>query len=415
MYTRVELTKRIPILALIILAALGVALIFLIVRSPLRPRLVTASPAPSVTAPPTVLSPAIQSTAHPTSIWSALLAQTPYPHTTPLPDPSRSPVDGTYAKFDPSWPQWWACLRCADYRPAGGIWKLQFDQGVMRIYYDVTGWRSLASFTVSGDRLHVFNDPYCPQDAGEYAWSLADGSLELEVVDDPCSINLRGENLSQQPWLACEPPDAATAASDDWDKPPGCEERPAFLPTAIPPDLDVTVVIHRGDARKYSKPPDVYAVANSADLPPPKGIQVTYSDDSIPYGLNRILWQEGDWVQATTDAAFAAMGVQFYGDYIIGWARVLFDGVEVWRGDTSAIWSDLGQHGGYVEISGFGPGTHTIRAERLAVDSRPVRVLYFGFSNEAGVKSQATAGEPGNPADSVRVAGARQFCARLRY
>jgi hypothetical protein len=78
---------------------------------------------------------ATQIAATATSAWNVLLDKTPIAYTTPRPVPLQSPLDGTYTKVDPSWPQWWQCRRCADYRPAGGIWKLQFNQGVMRIYY----------------------------------------------------------------------------------------------------------------------------------------------------------------------------------------------------------------------------------------------------------------------------------------
>ena len=145
------------------LSALAVfSLIFLLGILSLSPLKAARLPESSTSTP----TPPVTATA--TSAWHDLLEKTPFAYATPLPDPVQSPVDGTYAKIDPSWPQWWQCRRCADYRPAGGIWKLQFDKGAMRIFYDVTGWRSLASFTVSGDRLTIFNDPYCPEDAGEY-------------------------------------------------------------------------------------------------------------------------------------------------------------------------------------------------------------------------------------------------------
>jgi formylglycine-generating enzyme required for sulfatase activity len=83
------------------------------------------------------------------------------------------------------------------------------------------------------------------------------------------------------------------------------------------------------------------------------------------------------------------MGVQFFGEPQIGWARVLFDGAEVWRGNTAEIWSKYNYRGGYIEISGFKPGRHTIRAESLGFDYHPVTVASFGFSYEAGVKSIA--------------------------
>jgi hypothetical protein len=84
------------------------------------------------------------------------------------------------------------------------------------------------------------------------------------------------------------------------------------------------------------------------------------------------------------------MGVQFMGERSIGWARVLLDGQEVWRGNVSEIWSERGRHGGYVEVSGFEPGLHTIRAESLGFDYRPVSVASFGFGDKEGVA-------PGSP------------------
>ena len=338
---------------------------------------------------PTTTAPSPQATAAATSIWNALLEMTPVAYTTPYPDPVESPLEGIFAKVDLSWPQWWLCRRCADYRPAGGLWKLQFDRGVMRIYYEVTGWRSLASFTVTRDRLYLFNDVYCAE-VGEYTWHLEDESLKLEVVNDACSFQLRGRNLSHQPWAACQPPDAATRTNDYGPISVGCEIDPSVAPTAIPANLPVVAAVHGGDSRFFKKPPDVFALANSADSPAPDGIRITYSEESIPYGLSRILWWKGEWIQASTDLQFASMGVQFLGDPPIGWARVLFDGQEVWRGNTSAIWSHHGRHGGYIEISAFGPGRHTIRAESLRFDYHPVTVASFGFSFQSGVES----GEP---------------------
>ena len=336
-----------------------------------------------------VLSQAIEAAATPTSIWSGLLSQTPVPQTTPLPDPIPTSLDGTYAISDPSLPQWWTCRRCADYRPAGGIWKLHFDRGVMRIYYEVTGWKSLASYTVSGGRLILFNDPYCPEDVGEYTWTLAGDNLSLQVIDDPCSIRLRGENLSRQTWLSCAPPDVRAATSGHWDKPLGCEPNPSGFQSIDTSGLPFTVNVYGGDARKLTKPPDHILYTNGDSDSMQAGIRLEYSESSLPYGLNRILWQAGDWAQADISLPLAAMGIQFFGDHTIGWARLLFDGMEIWRGDTSAIWSSLGYYGGYIEVSGFEPGAHNLRVERLAVDSRPVKIMFFGFSGPIGVTSES--------------------------
>ena len=338
---------------------------------------------------PTVSPQTIAVEASATSIWNALLERTPVAYAFPLPEPARSPVDGTYAKIDPSWPQWWLCRRCADYRPAGGIWKLQFNQGVARIYYDVTGWRSMASFTATGDRLSIFNDLYCPDNVGEYRWELENGKLQLEVIDDPCSIDLRGKNLSNQPWLACLPPNEATGGSQHVENPPGCEQGPAIATLEALARLPVSVVVHGGDSHYFEKPPDVFAPANSDNIPLPEGIEVSYHTESIPYGTTRVLWWDGPWIEATTNLQVSSMGVQFWGAPQIGWARVLFDGVEAWRGIASALGSKHGIYGGYVEVSGFSPGVHTIRAESVGLDYRPVTVAAFGFSYQGGVESEA--------------------------
>lgn len=312
----------------------------------------------------------------PTSIWASFLEATPFAYLTPLPEAQVSPLDGLYTKVDQSWPQWWKCLRCADYRVAGGIWKLQFDKGVMRIFYEVNGWRSISSYTVEGDRLYLFNDPYCPEHVGEYQWQVANGQLELKTVNDPCSFDLRAENLSRQVWSACAVDEA-----------PGCIEERDTRASLIPANLSVTVNVYGGDSRFFASPPDLYAHANAEDQTPPKGIQISYAAEAIPYGLHRVIWWNGDWIESTlTDPSFDAMGVQILGEEAIGWARVLFDGQEVWRGNTSAIWSQSGRHGGYIQVSGFSPGTHTLRVESLGFDYRPVTVASFGFSHKGGVQ-----------------------------
>ncbi len=312
-----------------------------------------------------------------TTVWEALLAQTPVAYTTPLPATAKTPLDGTYAKIDPSQPQWWLCRRCADYRPSGGIWKLQFDQGIMRIYYEVTGWKTIASYTVDGDHLTIFNDPYCRDEVGTYSWKIEAGDLELETIRDTCSFDLRGENLGGQNWSAC-PPENESAPI-----PSGCEAQIAIPATPTPASLPVTVTVYGGDSRFFSQPPEVFAPANSDDTSPPAGIAVTFHEESIPYGLNRVVWWQGDWVEATTEQPYTAMGVQFFGGPAIGWARVLFDGLEVWRGNTAAMATDgLGHYGGYVNIANFTPGLHTIRVESLGFDYHPVTVASFGFSTQ---------------------------------
>ena len=322
-----------------------------------------------------------------TSAWNALLQATPFAYFTPLPEPAPAVIDGTYAKVDQSWPQWWRCLRCADYRVTGGIWKLQFDRGVMRIFYEVNNWRSIASYSVAGDRLFIFNDPYCPENTGQYQWSIESDELNLKVVDDPCAFDLRAENLTKQSWFLCPAADTPTTSAVAGESALGCDENQVQVPEPVTPEPPLQVTVYGGDSRFFETPPDVIAHANAADTAPPEGITVSFAEQSIPYGLQRVLWWNGNWIEATFDDSYTSMGVQFLGEGMIGWARLLFDGQEVWRGNTSVIWSKSGRHGGYIEVSGFSPGPHTLRVESMGFDYRPVTVAGFGFSTEGGVQN----------------------------
>jgi hypothetical protein len=343
---------------------------------------------PATQEPPATLTPVPP----PADIWAGLQAQAPKPLATGLPPLELTPIDGTFAKYDPSWPEWWQCLRCADYRPAGGIWKMRFDRGVMRIYYNVTGWHSLASYSVDGDHLYLFNDPYCPQVTGEYRWhiedrwGLADRVLVLEAIDDPCSIHLRGKNLAAQEWFNCGPPSGYTGASGHYHAEPACQDIDvARLQAEAPPvPAGLSVKVYPNYVNLFRAPPEVLLAANS-ETDMPAGYSIRSSDVSIPYGFTRVLWGVNDWTEMTVDAPVRAMGVQIYGKHTMGWARVLFDGAEVWRGDTLAL-GRVNQdfydysYGGYIEVSGFGPGSHTIRVESLGVDYRPVIITHFGAS-----------------------------------
>jgi hypothetical protein len=136
---------------------------------------------------------------------------------------------------------------------------------------------------------------------------------------------------------------------------------------------------------------EVIAYANTGAYPPTtEGITVTHGGGS---GLQRawILYQAGDFLEVSFSGLYTAAGVQPHGVSSIGWARVLFDGVEVWRGDTSAYWHD-GEgylHAVYIEVRCFPPGTHTLRIEALGIEgsggalgsggSTDVPISHFGF------------------------------------
>ncbi len=306
-----------------------------------------------------------------TDVWEELLSATPFPHSLPLPEPNQTPLDGVYAKVDQSPPQFWTCYRCADYRPMGGVWRLQFERGAMRIFYQITNWKSIASYTVEGNRLKIFNDPFCPHEVGEYEWAVESGNLALSAVSDGCAFDLRKENLTKQPWPAC---------TVNGTQPEGCDNAPVLLGETTT-DLPVDVTVHGGDSHYFESPPDLYAVANDQNVPSPEGIKIRYHEGSIPYGTHRVLWWKGDWIEATTESSYTSIGVQLWGSGYLGWARVLFDGMEVWRGLTTSLGKQHAYFGGYIEVTGFDPGEHTIRVENLGFDYRPVKVAAFGFSN----------------------------------
>jgi hypothetical protein len=298
---------------------------------------------------------------------ASMVEATPVSYTTPHPPAQATALDGSYARLDSSWPQWWKCLRCADYRSAGGIWSLRFDRGTLRVRYAVTGWQSLASFVVQGDRLTLFNDPYCPEQVAEYRWAVRESELLLTALYDPCAFGLRAQNLQSAGWRSCE---AAGATS-----PPGCGSQPLPAQLTNPPD-GLEISVQAGDSRFFDDPPELIVNANPQSRPLPDGIQMAHSPQSIPYGIHRILWWEGDWVEISTALSLNAIGVQFQGEAQSGWARLVLDGQEIWQGDTAGL---SGRHAGYVEISGLGPGAHTLRVENLNWEYRPVTVTSFGL------------------------------------
>ena len=146
----------------------------------------------------------------PAGVWSVMMHQTPYPYTTPLAPANPTILDSTYVKSDPD----------------GGVTKLSLDKGVFRMYDDATGWSSIGSFVVSGDRIQFFNDPHCYRDTGIYTWELQEGlqssKLELEAIQDDCTARLRVSKLADRPWENCQPPGIEAAITQHWPAPTGC-------------------------------------------------------------------------------------------------------------------------------------------------------------------------------------------------
>jgi hypothetical protein len=158
-----------------------------------------------------------------TGMWAELLQRVPFPYLIPLPEPKRTGLDGTYTKVVVSTSERVHCLRCPDYAPEGGLWKLNVDRGVFRIFHPESGWKSIATVIVAGDRMVLANDPTCIDGIGVYKWRLEREQLTIDAIDDPCAIKLRAMNLTQQPWVSCRPPNVEAAVSEHWPKPEGCD------------------------------------------------------------------------------------------------------------------------------------------------------------------------------------------------
>lgn len=201
---------------------LRLLLIFISIATTVAILLAGCSPSQlTQSAQPTATVPSAQAT--PTDIWKALQERTPFPYTTPLPPAVATPIDGTYVKEEPIIGERVHCRRCPEWAHGGGLWKLRFHKGIYIALHVDTGWRSLGSYIVSGDRVFLFNDPVCQEDVGVYTWKVEKGQLAFQEISDPCFIHLRAQNLMWQLWLSCQPPNIEAAVTDHWEKPKGCE------------------------------------------------------------------------------------------------------------------------------------------------------------------------------------------------
>jgi len=130
-------------------------------------------------------------------------------------------------------------------------------------------------------------------------------------------------------------------------------------------------------------PPDFFAYANPEVRASPPGVSVTFGGSTSGFDTARLLLEQGAWIEASTANPLYAMGVQIMGDQYIGWARVLFDGTEIWSGDTAHTWNEGANYGEYVEVRCFPPGEHTLRVENLGIEGgyggTMVPISWFAF------------------------------------
>ncbi len=221
---------------------------------------------------------------------------------------------------------------------------------------------------------------------GAYSWCIDweegdiddDGNIDYfhYIQDDPTILDENdSDDLESAEEVAISAPPSSGAIFEG-----KCKEN---LVDDSCVELNSEVNVYSLYAMEQGNPPQIKVAANAAEQAPPAGINVTFGGVSTGYGSGMILWQEGDWVEASTSDSYQALGVQVHGDQTIGWARVLFDGLEIWRGDASSYIIAEGRHGVYVEVRCFPPGTHSIRIEGLGAEGsgggRSIPVSYFGF------------------------------------
>ena len=193
------------------------AALLLAACSPVRPladRQAAASTTPAVSATPTV------------DRWQEIRQWSPYPHTTPLPPQVPTPVDGIYVRFDPRTHDRPPCRRCPPYPPEGGVWKLELDEGVFRVYHPRTGWRTLGSYTVT-----AIASPSSTTRSATWPWDISPGSVTRKGCTLPSSTTTANSaraprTLRRRPGKAASrpttrPPSPATGKRRRGAIPPG--------------------------------------------------------------------------------------------------------------------------------------------------------------------------------------------------
>ena len=132
----------------------------------------------------------------------------PYPFMSPTPPPSPTSIDGTYMRTMTLRDVGGArvglpfrCLRCPPYRIDAGVSTLVFFHGAYYLHHQLSGFRTMGSFVVEGDRVTFFNDANCPQTPGVYEFELPGHSIRFRVIEDDCPFSgERGFDLMVRPW-----------------------------------------------------------------------------------------------------------------------------------------------------------------------------------------------------------------------
>ncbi|HEX6230900.1 MAG TPA: hypothetical protein VF029_04250 [Actinomycetota bacterium] len=132
----------------------------------------------------------------------------PYPFMSPTPQSTETAIDGTYLRTLTLREVGGAriglpyrCLRCPPFRIDAGVSTLIFARGAYYLHHHLSGFKTLGSYVVEGDRVTLFNDANCPQTPGVYGFEPTPHGLRLRVIQDDCPFSgERARDLMVRPW-----------------------------------------------------------------------------------------------------------------------------------------------------------------------------------------------------------------------
>lgn len=127
----------------------------------------------------------------------------PYPFSSPPPPATPTAIDGTYTRTISEKLAWapGKCRRCPPYRLEPGAETLVFDSGRFFVNHHPPGFRSSGHFTESGNEILLYNDANCVGFEGTYRWTVTNGELLLEAIEDECPYTkLRQRFMMAKDW-----------------------------------------------------------------------------------------------------------------------------------------------------------------------------------------------------------------------
>jgi hypothetical protein len=202
----------------------------------------------------------------------------------------------------------------------------------------------------------------------EYAHVIDERPVVLDEMDsdDP--------NMGQQVDISI-PPDTGVL-------PGRCMIEDQLIQTVPVGSGPMAINIYSGDASSFGNRPELIVYANGELYPPPEGFSLKFSPDSTSWYHWRNLENSSQWFELGVTRQVTSIGVQFFADTTQGWAGLVLDGSEVWRGDTLSCF-DGTNWACYVEITGISQGPHTLRVENLGIPGsgggQVVAIYFFGF------------------------------------